>query len=461
MKKALFFLCLFIFCFPNAIFFAQVGINTTTPDAGAVLDVVSTNKGLLLPRISSHTVISNPVNGLIIFDESDQCINFYANDSWINPCQASSASKCGAGYTAVKMKDVEVSAEDVGIAVSKDGYLFVTGIMTSTTVFGGLTLNQKLYDWVNYHDESLSVTPPFAEGTVLCADITHHSINRNSRVIVGTSTGNVYTIQNPNATWTTTTYAGATPVDVQAGNGYTVLDASGNVWYSTNGTTFTQVSIPEAIIGIKADSSETINSTFATLKHYAWSQSSKKLYVWQDNPAAVTTFTLASNVIDLDEDYNSGAVILLDNGAIYVYDGNVIGVTGPATPTSTPIVYTTNNSRVLGSSEKFVKIETSYSDATAVTNEGNFYTYSSSAGGWYFEYEIGSTDPNSVDISGAKNEGFTVISDGKMYSWGGITQGTSSAHTGLGGTFGNDGNGLTNTTISGNTPISFNICRQN
>lgn len=461
MKKIVFFLCLLVYTFVNTSLIAQVGINTTTPDDGAVLDIVSTNKGLLLPRISNHSVISNPTDGLIIFDESDQCINFYANGTWIDPCALNAASKCGAGYTAVKIKEVEVSAEDIGIAVSTDGYLFVTGLMDAYNVFGGLTLNQKIYDWVHYNDEPLSATPPFTPGTIECADITHNGTNRNTRVIVGTSTGNIYTIQNPSATWATATYLGSIPVDVQAGNGYTVLDDAGDVWYSTNGTTFTQVSIPEAMTGIKADSSEAINSSATTNKHYGWSESSNTLYVWENNPASVTTFTLASNIVDIDHELNRGAVILLDDGTIYVYDGTVIGVSGPATPTATPIVYSSNNSRPLGTSEKFVKIETSYLNAVAVTNEGNFYTYNNTASGWYFEYEVGASDPYTVDMSGAKDEGFTVVIGGVMHSWGSMSQGSSSAYLGVSDNFGNDGNGLSNSTISANTPISFNVCRQN
>ncbi len=42
---------LFILLFP-LIGFTQVGINTTTPDASSMLDITSTDKGLLIPRIS-------------------------------------------------------------------------------------------------------------------------------------------------------------------------------------------------------------------------------------------------------------------------------------------------------------------------------------------------------------------------------------------------------------------------
>ncbi|GAB0156023.1 hypothetical protein CHRYSEOSP005_12850 [Chryseobacterium sp. Alg-005] len=54
---------------------AQVGINTTTPDTSAILDVSSTSKGVLLPRISNLASVSNPATGLVIFDTNRKCIS--------------------------------------------------------------------------------------------------------------------------------------------------------------------------------------------------------------------------------------------------------------------------------------------------------------------------------------------------------------------------------------------------
>ena len=49
--------------------FAQVGIGTTTPDASSALDITSTTKGLLMPRMTAaqRDAISAPAQGLIIF----------------------------------------------------------------------------------------------------------------------------------------------------------------------------------------------------------------------------------------------------------------------------------------------------------------------------------------------------------------------------------------------------------
>ena len=49
--------------------YAQVGIGTTTPDASAALDITSTTKGLLIPRMTAaqRDAIISPTQGLIIF----------------------------------------------------------------------------------------------------------------------------------------------------------------------------------------------------------------------------------------------------------------------------------------------------------------------------------------------------------------------------------------------------------
>jgi hypothetical protein len=50
--------------------YAQVGIGTTTPDVSSILDISSTSKGLLMPRLTTaeRDNISQPAAGLMIFN---------------------------------------------------------------------------------------------------------------------------------------------------------------------------------------------------------------------------------------------------------------------------------------------------------------------------------------------------------------------------------------------------------
>lgn len=49
---------------------AQVGVGTTTPDASSVFHVESTDKGVLIPRLTTAQInaIVNPANGLMVFN---------------------------------------------------------------------------------------------------------------------------------------------------------------------------------------------------------------------------------------------------------------------------------------------------------------------------------------------------------------------------------------------------------
>jgi len=62
------FVSLFVTLFSAFAANAQVGIGTTTPDASAQLEVLSTSKGLLVPRmtLAQRNSIARPANALLI-----------------------------------------------------------------------------------------------------------------------------------------------------------------------------------------------------------------------------------------------------------------------------------------------------------------------------------------------------------------------------------------------------------
>lgn len=78
-------------------FFSQVGIGTTSPDASAALEISSTNKGFLPPRIAltsilDVTTIASPVTGLLIYNTSSSGVfpnivtkgyYFYNGSKWV------------------------------------------------------------------------------------------------------------------------------------------------------------------------------------------------------------------------------------------------------------------------------------------------------------------------------------------------------------------------------------------
>jgi hypothetical protein len=57
-----------------------VGIGTTTPDANALLDIVSTTKGVLLPQSSTDPM---GVAGMIYYNTTSNSVKLYNGSSWI------------------------------------------------------------------------------------------------------------------------------------------------------------------------------------------------------------------------------------------------------------------------------------------------------------------------------------------------------------------------------------------
>lgn len=75
-KTILYIFFLFLTC--KASFAQNVGIGTTTPDPSAQLDVASTSKGVLIPRmtLSQRNAIPSPATGLMIY-QTDNTPGFY------------------------------------------------------------------------------------------------------------------------------------------------------------------------------------------------------------------------------------------------------------------------------------------------------------------------------------------------------------------------------------------------
>ena len=86
MKRMYFILIVLLCSTITPMIYAQVGINTdnSTPDASALLDIKSTDKGLLIPRMSSaqRTAISSPAAGLMVYDVTTKTYWYYDNNQW-------------------------------------------------------------------------------------------------------------------------------------------------------------------------------------------------------------------------------------------------------------------------------------------------------------------------------------------------------------------------------------------
>lgn len=85
MKKL--FTMLFL-CASAATVFAQVGIGTNTPNSSSVLELSSTTKAFIPPRMttSQRNQIAAPVAGMMIFNTTTDCVEIYRSAGWYSLC---------------------------------------------------------------------------------------------------------------------------------------------------------------------------------------------------------------------------------------------------------------------------------------------------------------------------------------------------------------------------------------
>ncbi len=152
--------------------FAQTGIGTTTPQASAILDLTATDKALLLSRVSSTDAIADPEDGMIVYDQSGQCIKIYAGGSWSGCLTYSSgtitALDCSTALNTGSLKEGS-PAENVASVISYTGGngKAHNGQSVSSTGVPGLTATLGAGSFIN-GDATLHYTitgTPLSYGT--------------------------------------------------------------------------------------------------------------------------------------------------------------------------------------------------------------------------------------------------------------------------------------------------------
>jgi hypothetical protein len=117
---------------------AQMGVGTATPNASAQLDVSSTNKGFLAPRMTrtQRLAIPSPAAGLLVFQTDDQPnlpkgFYYYSGSAWI------AIGAGGAGTPGANGKSILNGTTNPGQATGVDGDFYIN--TTSNTFFGPKT----------------------------------------------------------------------------------------------------------------------------------------------------------------------------------------------------------------------------------------------------------------------------------------------------------------------------------
>ena len=171
MKKLLILLAIFT---TFATMAQSVGINAdgSTADASAMLDVSSTTKGFLPPRMTTteRNAIGTPATGLVIFNTTTNGLEFKSSTGWTSLTSGTITASALAvsGDVAVNTNKFTVTAATGNTAIA--GTLDVTGAST----LAGLTINGSL----TVGGSSLSFATYTSAGTT--------TINSGNHIVSGT-----------------------------------------------------------------------------------------------------------------------------------------------------------------------------------------------------------------------------------------------------------------------------------
>jgi sugar lactone lactonase YvrE len=209
---------------------AGITRNGSSPDASSLLDIKSTEKGILLPRMtaSQRSAILNPAKGLLVF-QTDGTAGFYYYDghAWVSLADGNQVNNEGVfyGYGSVRV-----------FAGSTSGYADGSGIAAKFNSPFGITMdpagNIYVADLDNHSIRKItsagfvtlmagSNNPNYADGTGSAAAF-HHPAG-----ITADAAGNLYIADADNSRIRKITQAGV--VTTIAGNGFFLLgDGPGN-----------------------------------------------------------------------------------------------------------------------------------------------------------------------------------------------------------------------------------------
>jgi trimeric autotransporter adhesin len=119
--KALSFVLFLALCIPQIIYSQSVGIGTTTPNAFSMLDISSSNKGLLIPRIALSSTTSNApvgtfVAGMMVYNTAttgDVTPGFYL-------CNGTKWEKAGIGWSLTGNAGTNPESNFIGTSDNQD-----------------------------------------------------------------------------------------------------------------------------------------------------------------------------------------------------------------------------------------------------------------------------------------------------------------------------------------------------
>lgn len=311
----------------------QVGIGTTQPAASAVLEVQATDKGMLIPRLSTlqRNAIVSPDRGLLVFDTDKGTFFFYDGFKWralgfINENQVSLQSRTAAD---------PLAGAGFGSPVDISGNYAIAGAKN----WGSSSMLNRgtayiFYKGTNGWQQQARLLPGdsatndlFGGDVAICGDFAAVAAPTKQG-----GRGKVYLFKRTDTNWnleTTLTRNGTAASGDNFGFG---LDLG----YTANGTLILAVGVPLADLN-GTDRGEVQLFTRNVNGNWSFLQSLQPANV-ANNDQFGQTISIDSNYLavaapyqDVSGSVNAGAVYLYQyNGSNYTQQQQLTGITGGA-----------------------------------------------------------------------------------------------------------------------------------
>lgn len=400
----------------------QVGIGTNNPDLSAVLDVASTSKGLLLPRVSSANLPINPTNGLILYQTDGTNglwhrtgnnwgyipvwhINTGMPASWISPNKPAgiqSAAQGNLGFGLSAMNGLTTGDYNTGF-----GHNVLTSMSTGTYntgigYNGGSAISTGTYNTTLGYIAGNSITT--GDGNTLIganAQVSSGSLTNATALGISAQATASNMIQLGNSSVTKVNTSGTITTTGNLGVGTTSVNASAALEISSTskGVLFPRLSSSQRdAISSPATGLVIFNSTFNKLQVYtgapingaASSEFCGGVHFYRDGIyynnigqsfIAASSNTLKSITIKVSEFSSPGYVtIKLYSGS--GIGGSIIATTGGSITTAGDLTFNfpTEPNLVSGSTYTFLLVASNGLDIYAGTCDSNVYT----SGGYYY-----------------------------------------------------------------------------
>ena len=340
----------------NLTVFAQVGINTNTPEASAALDVTSTEGGILIPRLTEtqRDAIASPATGLMIF-QTDETTGFYFFDgaSWAQLEGPAGADGLTTSVNGVSQVDGAITLTTTDIPEGNNIYytealVSANSAVAANTAKPGVTSEQAT---------TISNTSGTNSGD---QDISGIAINAND---ISTNVSSISNLQSYQATQdsaiTLNTAKTGMPTATEAGEI--------NYW---NGTAW-------ATIAPTANAGATLQMTAGVPAWVGGTPPPPQVITLHSN--GVTLVAEPSAVTGQSYDYNGTSYLLVDNSSIAANRTANIVTTRVTSMASLFQSQTTFNGNI------------SHWDTAAVTDMGSMFR-----GAYAFNQNIGSWDTAAV-----------------------------------------------------------------